>query len=285
MKMRSLPYGYHYENGCIAIHPTESPILLQLLRDYLDGQSLLNIAKRLNAEQVEYMPGVIGWNKARIMRIIEDKRYKGESGYPSLIDEETHAELQSKKAEKNKLKALDRQADIFKLSVPVLCPKCGTEMSRRHDSRLKSCAQRWTCKNGECRTLVQIEDDRLLGQITELLNRVIQNPELIQNTANQPYEPTLEIRKIENEISRGLEMATIDAESLKAKMMESISLKYMALPSERNTANRLRVDFESRSPLAVFSADLINRTVNAIRLSENGMVELILRNGQTIRKE
>lgn len=284
MKNRSLPFGYQYENGCIIIHPTEAPILLQLLRDYLDGQSLLNIAKRLNTEQVEYMPGVIGWNKARIMRIIEDKRYIGGNGYPSLIDEEAHAELQSKKAEKNKLKDVDRQADIFKLSVPVLCPKCGTEMSRRHDSRNR-CSDTWTCRNSDCHTIVPIADDSLLNQITELLNRVIESPELIQEVTNQPYEPTLEIRKIENEIGRGMEMATIDVESLKAKMLESVSLKYMTLPTERNTANRLRVDFESWIPLAVFSADLTNRTVNTIRLAEDGTVELILRNGQTIRKE
>ncbi len=284
MKNRSLPFGYHYENGSIAIHPTEAPILQQLLRDYLDGQSLLNIAKRLNAEQIEYMPGVIGWNKARIMRIIEDKRYIGGNGYPSLIDKETHITLQSKKADKYKLKDLDRQADIFKLTVPVLCPNCGTQMSRHHESRNR-CSDNWTCNNKECHIIVHIANDTLIGQITELLNQVIRNSEMIQDGEETTYEPTIEIRKVENEIGRALDATTIDTDYLKSKMVECISLKYKSLPTERNTAIRLRMDFEARSTFAVFSSDLTNETVSAIKLAEDGTIELVLRNGQIIRKE
>lgn len=284
MKNRTLPFGYGYENALVVEHPTESKVLQQIFQDYLDGDSLLTIANRLNALKVEYMPGVIGWNKARIMRIIEDTRYLGGNGYPALVDEATHIETQTRKSQKNKAKELDREMDIFKLAVPVICPKCGSKMTRRHDSRLK-CPQRWTCKNDECRTLVEIEDGSLLSQITGLLNQVILHPEILRDMTAPSTEQPIEIRKLENEIGRILNSSNIDTDSLKKKMMECLSLKYRNIPSERNTAKRLRADFESSSLLAVFSSDLTNKTVAAIHLKEKGTVEIVLRNGQTIRKE
>ncbi len=110
MKNRTLPFGYTCENGSITVHPTESVVLKQIFRDYLDGDSLLTIANRLNAQQVEYMPGVINWNKARIMRIIEDARYLGSDGYPALIDEVSYTEIQRQRDDKNKQKGLDGQS-------------------------------------------------------------------------------------------------------------------------------------------------------------------------------
>ena len=77
MKMRNIPFGYRMENGKIIFHPTESQAVKDIFSDYLGGQSLLKIAQSLNERQVEYLPGTTGWNKARLKRIIEDKRYIG----------------------------------------------------------------------------------------------------------------------------------------------------------------------------------------------------------------
>lgn len=284
MKNRTLPFGYTCENGIITVHPTESVVLKQIFQDYLDGDSLLTISNRLNAQQVEYMPGVVNWNKARIMRIIEDSRYMGGNGCPALIDEASYTEIQRKRADKNKQKDLDRQTAIYQLLVPVRCPKCGNEMTRRQDTRLK-CHQRWICKDTECHTLVELGDASLLGQVMELLNHVIRHPEMLRDMTAPVSEQPIEIRKLENEIGRALDASSIDTDSLKKKMMECVSLKYKNIPSERNTANRLRVDFATAKPFAVFSAEFANETMSAIHLNESGTVEIVLRNGQTIRKE
>ena len=107
MKNRTLPYGYRCDNGIIVLHPQESEIVKRICKAYLDGQSLLTIATWLNEEQIEYMPEIIGWNKARLKRIIEDKRYLGKEPYPMILDEETHIAMQQTKHTRNTQKNTD----------------------------------------------------------------------------------------------------------------------------------------------------------------------------------
>ena len=74
MKKRNIPFGYQWENGVITAHPTESKIVIGIFTAYITGRSLLQIAEALNKNSIEYLPGVIGWNKARLKRMIEDAR-------------------------------------------------------------------------------------------------------------------------------------------------------------------------------------------------------------------
>ena len=80
MKKRNIPFGYQYQNGVITAHPQEVTVLNRIFSEYQNGCSLLEIANRLNDENIEYQTGVTGWNKSRIMRLIEDVRYSGEEG-------------------------------------------------------------------------------------------------------------------------------------------------------------------------------------------------------------
>ena len=72
MKIRNIPFGYQFDNGKIISHPVESQIVSNIYENYLQGSSLLQIAKKLNACGAEYMPGVTGWNKARLKRKMSD---------------------------------------------------------------------------------------------------------------------------------------------------------------------------------------------------------------------
>ena len=97
MKKRNIPFGYQWENGVITAHPTESKIVIGIFTAYITGQSLLQIAEALNKNGVEYLPGVVKWNKARLKRMIEDARYLGTESFPAIVErsEEHTSELQS----------------------------------------------------------------------------------------------------------------------------------------------------------------------------------------------
>lgn len=284
MKIRNIPYGYQYKNGSIAIHEKETETVKRIFTEYLNGLSLLKIAEQLNNEQIEYMPGVCGWNKSKIKRIIEDERYLGTNGYPPIIDEDTHKTLIQIKSEKNTQKGTDRKADIFNLGVPILCPKCGSKMCRRHDSNRK-CPDWWLCQNNNCKKTIGISDNDLIYGITECLNTIISNPDIIETVTAVDKESSLDVRRLENEIIRMLDSHGFDKSSLRKKMLECVSVKYRNIDSRKYISEKLKADFANASPLINFSMDLFNRTVKTITFSTDDAVSIILINDQQIGKE
>ena len=284
MKKRNIPFGYQYQNGVITIHPQEAAVLNRIFSEYQKGMSLSEIASRLNDENIEYQTGVTGWNKSRIMRLIEDERYAGHDGFPAIIDKNAHQVMVEMKAQKNTQHSTDRNHEIFHIDVPVICPVCSSEMSRRHDSRFKKCQQRWLCSNTDCRTAIHKADSDLLHDITVLLNRAIVNPGLVQIPANNESTPSVQVLKAENEIARTLDTLDYDKNTLRKKTLECTSLKYADIDSAPYIAHKLKAVFANAEPLSVFSLPLFKSAVQAVHLEKDGAVILTLINNQTIRK-
>lgn len=280
MKTRNIPFGYRMENGKIILHPTESQAVKDIFSDYLDGQSLLKIAERLNKCQVEYLPGTTGWNKARLKRIIEDKRYIGGS-YPSIIEQSIYDKAQAVRASRNTQKSLDRTADIFRLQLPVLCEKCGEPMRRRHDSRT-TFGEKWICKT--CGEVIKISDDAFLSAITECINYVIAEPGILQYDP-APTEPPVAIIRLKNEIGRLLDSLSIEKEPLKNRIFEYASRLYESLDTARYITERIRSVLQRTRPISCYNGELTAKIAAAIILHADKTVSLTLKNGQQIRKE
>lgn len=280
MKNRTVPYGYRYENGIIVLHPQESKIVKRICKAYLDGQSLLSIATWLNGEQIEYMPEVIGWNKARLKRIIEDERYLGKESYPAILDEETYTAMQRIKEQRNTQKDIDRKTDIFQIAVPVKCPICGGRMLRRHDSRYKV-QQRWLCENDECKTLIKIADSDLIKAINSILAGI--TPEHIQAIGTSESEPSVSVRRVNNEIARLFDTTEVDKESLRKKLLEGISKRYEDIVNTPYATRKIQAEFVGDN--STEGVQRINKTISEIILYTDLTVGIILLNGQFIGKE
>ena len=121
MKNRTVKYGYAYQNGIITINPTESMTVKRIFDLYISGLSLLKIAQLLTSENIEYMPGEVSWNKGKIKRIIDDDIYTGIDLYPSVVSKETYDKANKVKTARDTQKNVDRESDIYKLNVPILC--------------------------------------------------------------------------------------------------------------------------------------------------------------------
>lgn len=281
MKMRNIPFGYRMENGKIVLHPTESQAIKDIFSDYLSGQSLLKIAQSLNEQQVEYLPGTTGWNKARLKRIIEDKRYIGSDSYPSIIEQSIYEKAQAVRASRNTQKSLDRTADIFKLQLPVLCEKCGESMQRRHDSRT-TYREKWVCKT--CGEVIKISDDAFLSAITECINYVIAEPGILQYDP-APTDPPAEVIRLKNEIGRLLDSPAIEKDLLKNRIFECASLLYESLDITQRITERMRAVLQRTRPLSCYNGELTAEIASTITLHADKTVSLTFKNGQQIRKE
>lgn len=284
MKVRSIPYGYQYVNGSIVLHPQESVIVKEICQSYLAGESLLNIAKFLNERFIEYTVGVVGWNKARIRRIIEDERYCGEGAYPVIIDKNLQIKMREIKSGKNNQKEVDRKSDIFQLGVPVLCPICNQKMHRRCNNSQRA-KDRWACTSLDCKEMIIKADGEMIEGLTELLNMVIANPDIINIPSIKEYTPSIEVQRLHNEITRLLNGLKINKEEVQEKMREYISLKYKEMDSSVSTAQRLKDIFLESSPLDKFSIDLFTQTVISVILYKDKSVGIIFTNNQIIKKE
>ena len=278
MKNRTLPYGYCCKNGVIVIEPQESKVLKRIYAAYLDGSSMLTIAEQLNREKIEYRDGVTGWNKGRLKHLIDNAKYLGTEVYPPIIDQATYEKIQKTKHGRNTQRNTDKTQDIFKLTVPVRCPSCGDRMRRRHDSRCK-CQERWTCENTACRLRIEISDAELLTALADLLGTV--TADSITLPAETSYEPSSEVIRLNNEINRMLDAAKIDKTVLRSKMTECFRQKYKELGNECCAVQRLKAEVGSTADIA----ERLNRTVSEIRLYTDKTADIILLNGQIIRKE
>lgn len=281
MKQRKTPFGYIIKNGIVTVDKTEADIVREIAKQYLGGSSLKTIAGGLTLRTIEYMPGKSDWNKSRIRRMIDDTRYIGNNGYPPILTEQEYSAMQAFKSQKNTQKNIDHSDNIFKLNAPVVCANCGGRMQRRIDNRRKTIT-RWRCT--ECKTSVNINDEDMLGGITELLNEVIADPESIQ-IPKSDYEESQEIKRLNAEISKELNTVGFDKEAIKQKMLTCVSEKYMSLGTEEVTAQSLKDIFKDTPPLTAYDSDLTDQAVSGIQLKENGTISLVLINGQRIGKE
>lgn len=282
MKNRNIPFGYRFEDGKIVINPDEQNTLQRICSEYLDGRSLLQIANGLESDKVEFAPGIITWNKARIMRIVDDDRYLGNTTYPQVIDEATVENLRSRKASRNTQMSTDRQSGIYLLKVPVVCPACGDPMHRLQDTRCK-CTQKWVCN--QCHIQIKKEDTELMEDIVDLLNGLIRNPEIIRPSQPIQAEPSIEQRRLDNEIARTLEGYEFDEDVLREKLYQRAAIGYQQTGNETYVEYMLKNTLEQHDILDGFDSELTNKIVKLIRLAERGSVNIILINDQEIRKE
>lgn len=282
MKNRNIPFGYKFEDGRIVVNTDEQNTLQRICSEYLDGRSLLQIANGLESDKVEFAPGVITWNKARIMRIVDDDRYLGNATYPQVIDEATVERLRSRKASRNTQTNTDRQSGIYLLKVPVVCPACGKPMHRLQDARCR-CTQKWVCN--QCHIQIKKEDTELMEDIVDLLNGLIRNPEIIRTVQPIQAEPSIEQRRLDNEIARTLEGYDFDKDALREKLYQRASIGYQQIDNEAYVEYKLKNTLEQHDSLDGFDPELTNKTVKLIKLAESGSVSIILINDQVIRKE
>lgn len=273
------------QNGLIVICLKEADTVKQIFSQYLNGKNLTNIAERLTENQIEFLPGEYNWNKSRIKRMIEDKRYIGGDNYPAIIDKDTfqRANVEKNKRIKNINPVITSEKKL--LTNKVICSNCGRRLFHNTDSRLKN-SEKWFCKNEECRFSVYMTVAELEHEITEILNLLILQPGLVEYEGTDiSTEPSIEIIRMENEIERQLESIDLDKNEIQNMILQCAAKKYDAYKGVRHITDRLKADFEKSSPLSAFNAELFDITVSAVVIDKDKKVSLKLKNNKIIRKE
>lgn len=98
LKNRSIPFGYCMVNGKYALNAPEADAVRKIFVYYIGGKSLKTIAAEM---QIPYNTGKAVWNKNMVCRVLENRKYIGENGYPQIITAEDFEQAAYIKAERN----------------------------------------------------------------------------------------------------------------------------------------------------------------------------------------
>ena len=275
MRNRSIPFGYCYQNGVLAVHPQESQTVQAVFTAYLSGEPLSRIAAHLTAKLVEYLPGRWQWDKARVKRLLDNSKYIGNGGYPPIIKERDFQMAHQKKdsASTNR-QPVDEDIKLFKGLTH--CHHCGDPMVRRFDSRMEHPVT-WKCP--QCDYFLPLPDEDFKQRMFLLQKKLVDKPLLAEKEEEEVPTPSLEARRLTNEIFRRLDSGNFSEEELVSLALQCAAENYNAITSARHITDRLTAALLHVGPLSAFDRTLFERTVSEIHLTRKGEILLKLQNG------
>lgn len=81
-KNRVIPFGYSVSNGSYVVNTEEAEAIKRIFERYINGKSLNEIAGEMT---IPYHITKQKWNKNMVKRVLENRKYLGESGFPQII--------------------------------------------------------------------------------------------------------------------------------------------------------------------------------------------------------
>ena len=240
---RKRPFGYKMEFGEIVLHPAEAETVRWIYDSYLAGASYNALVDKLQERGIPY-DGDKPWNKNMAARILADRRYTGEGGFPSIIPEGQFHMVQARRQERT-----------------TPCQKSPAQKELR-----KLCG-------GSPPAWVE-------RQVLGLLNRLIQRPELIACPVPEA-KPLSEVDKLRRELDELLHCPPVDETRARRLAFRLAALQLNAIGPEEYETLRLRRLFQNHRPMVELEQELLRESVRHITVS-NGMVTVLLKNNQTL---
>ncbi len=238
MRNRSIPFGYHYQNGVLAVHPQESQTVRAVFAAYLSGEPLSKIAAHLTAKLVEYLPGRWQWDKARVKRILDNSKYMGEGDFPPIItDKEFQMAHQKKESANTNRQSVDEDVKLFKGL--TYCHHCGSPMMRRMDSRMEHPVT-WKCP--QCGYFLPLPDEEFKQRVFLLQKKLADKPLLAEKEEDEIPVTSMEARRLTNEIFRKLDSGNFSEEELVDLALQCAAKNYQTINSARHITDTIDSD-------------------------------------------
>ena len=284
-KTRYIPYGYTIRNGRTIIDQTEAEVIRRIFDEYIGGASLQEIADHLTMQKIPYTEKTAEWGKAKVARIIQNTKYIGHGEYDPIIKEDTFKTAGECKTARQK-NTIGRSCPALAIiRSRVRCAECGKEMIRTTSNACRI-RESWTCTNTECKMTVRISDGDLLEKITLLMNRIIENSDLMMPNPKENCDNDPTIYRLQNELQREYEKPNPSEEFILDRIRKIATAQYEANnSSEILTARLARQRVSMMSIQETFNADYFADLIQIICLERNSRVRLITKTVTEISEE
>ena len=282
-KNRVIPFGYCMRNGEITVDFNESKAVARIFEEYLNGSSLMQIAKLMESEKIKYSEGSDKWNKNMVKRIIENKKYLGNEKYPQIIGDKFFTQAN----EKRMLKATSVYVipeDLQEIRNRTYCLECGHRLSRIGGNCRSA---KWDCRNPDCyRFEYQLTDQMIIGVVLTVLNAAIANLNLIENNGEiSTYSPTADVIRRQNEINQMIDSTQVDFDRIKSELYRLTEMKYDCCTYNENLQKTAKIKalLENHEQLNTLDIGLFKSCVNRIWISHFCTIEVEFINGIKIK--
>ena len=282
-KNRVIPFGYCMKNGEITVDFTESKAVIKIFEKYLNGSSLLQIAKLMESEKVRYSECSDRWNKNMIKRIIENPKYLGDEKYPQIISTKFFNQVNEKRMSKATSVCVISE-NLQEVRNRTYCAECGHRLSRIGGN----CRyEKWDCRNPDCYRLeYQLTDQMIIGAVLTTLNTVIANPSLIEsNNDISVYSPTADVIRKQNEINQMTDSTQVDFDRVKSEIFKLAEMKYECCTYDENPQKtaQIRSLLENYEQLNSLDIGLFKACISRIWISHFCTIEVEFVNGVHIK--
>ncbi len=282
-KNRVISFGYCMKNGQITVDFTESKAVIKIFEEYLNGSSLMQIAKLMESEKIRYSEGSDHWNKNMVKRIIENEKYLGTDKYPQIISEKFFNQANEKRMSKATSVCVISE-DLQEIRSRTYCSECGHRLSRIGGN---SRYEKWDCRNPDCYKFeYQLTDQMIIGTVLTVLNTVIANTSLIESSGEiSVYSPTTDVIRKQNEINQMTDSAQVDFDRIKTEIFKLAAMKYGCCTYNDSSQQTAQIHslLENHEQLNTLDIDLFKSCINRIWISHFCTIEVEFINGVHIK--
>lgn len=232
------------EDGNVISDTRERECVISIFSLYVDGASLSEIAQHLNQSGSYVYSQGKPWNKNMIDRILQDKRYEGNSIFPAVVP-------------------------------PSLFSAAHLARSVRCCPQYKTEAQKMLRHLGCQKSTAEIE-----AVILALMNQLIKKPDIIQIPSERSREQT-QLFRASRMLDDVLDANPVDEEKAAKLILEQAHERYKLIGDEEYETERLKRIFERAAPVEELPANLLRKTVSEITVGKD-TVCITLKNNQAI---
>ena len=235
MGIRKQPFGYRVEMGEIVLHPQEAKLVEYIFQQYLSGASFNTLVAQLREQSIPYDEGKL-WNKNMVARILEDRRYTGEGGYPAITDQETLSRVLEKRSSK--------QAPAQKTEAQKLLRRLSGHTATEQMER----------------------------QVLNLLNGLITSPERITlpESGHLPQTPEQALKR---ELDTVMDQQPIDEDAAQKLILAIAAAQYSAINPNQYETIRPRRLLSKQELMTELDAELLQSSVSAILCYRDGTMD------------
>lgn len=282
-KNRVIPFGYCMKNGEITTDPKEVYAVSTIFREYLNGSSLLQIAKLMESEKIRYTEDSDRWNKNMVKRIIENEKYLGTDKYPQIIDEDIFKQANEKRVRKATTLCVIPD-DLQEIRNRTYCAECGEKLFRKTNGKGR---EYWNCGNPDCYKFeYRLTDQMIIGAALTVLNSVIANQSLIESDGEvSTYSPTGNIIRQQNEINQMTDSIQMDFDRVKAEIFRLAEMKYdcCTYNDSPQKTKEIKSLLENHEQLNMLDIGLFKSCINRTLISHFCTIEVEFINGVRIK--